>query len=115
MIAKCRRACKTFGSCALALATMAASAAEPATADQGRALFAKHCVHCHGERGFATAQLEKRIGKEQAMLEKRTDLNAALIRHVVRYGIGSMPWFTRVELSDADAAAIAAYLTRNNR
>ena len=83
--------------------------------EQGQMLFAKHCTACHGERGFATAQIEKRIGKEQAMLERRTDLNEVLIKHVVRHGIKSMPWFTRVELSDADAATIAVYLTRNNR
>ena len=83
--------------------------------EQGQILFAKHCAACHGERGFATAQIEKRIGKEQAMLERRTDLSDVLVKHVVRHGIKSMPWFTRVELSDADAAAIAIYLTRNNR
>lgn len=80
---------------------------------QGRALFSKHCAACHGERGFATAQLEKRVGKELAPLEKRTNLNEVLIKHVVRRGIKSMPWFTRVELPEADAAAIAIYLTRN--
>jgi mono/diheme cytochrome c family protein len=89
--------------------------AADAAPEQGKALFAKHCAACHGERGFATAQIEKRLGKEQGMLEKRTDLNAPLIQHVVRHGIRSMPWFTRVELPDADAAAIAVYLTRTAR
>ena len=93
----------------------AANAAEVSPQQtQGRELFAKHCAACHGERGFATAQIEKRLGKEQAMLERRTDLNDALIKHVVRHGIKSMPWFTRVELPEADATAIAVYLTRNN-
>jgi mono/diheme cytochrome c family protein len=88
-------------------------AAEPAQ-EQGKALFDKHCAACHNERGFATAQIEKRLGKEVAMLEKRKDLNPPLINHIVRHGIRSMPWFTRVELPDADANVIAAYLTRNN-
>ena len=83
--------------------------------DQGKQLFTKHCAACHGERGFATAQLEKRVGKDFGMLEKRTDLTPPLINHVVRYGIRSMPWFTRVELPDTDAAAIATYLTKPNR
>jgi mono/diheme cytochrome c family protein len=100
----------------LLLAATATNAAELSTPQvQGRTLFAKHCAACHGERGFATAQIEKRLGKDQAMLERRTDLNDALIKHVVRHGIKSMPWFTRVELSDADAAAIADYLTRTSR
>ena len=97
------------------MAATAHAADAPSQIDQGKQLFAKHCAACHGERGFATAQLEKRVGKETAMLEKRTDLTAPLIGHVVRYGIRSMPWFTRVELPDADAAAIAAYLTKPNR
>jgi mono/diheme cytochrome c family protein len=94
-----------------AVCAMVSAHGAEATAEQGRALFAKHCAACHGERGFATTRLEKRLGKEQAMLERRTDLNPALINHVVRYGIGSMPWFTRVELPDADANAIASYLS----
>src|SRR5262245_17845322 len=93
---------------ALALVSMAASAAD--SSPDGKTLFAKHCAACHGERGFATTRLEKKVGKEQAMLERRTDLTQALIKHVVRHGIGSMPWFTRVELSDADATAIGDYL-----
>lgn len=97
---------------ALAVLTTSAQAADT---DAGKALFGKHCAACHGERGFATTRLEKKVGKDQAMLEKRTDLNPALINHVVRHGIGSMPWFTRVELSDADATAIGAYLTRNGK
>jgi mono/diheme cytochrome c family protein len=95
------------------LATTAQAAELSAQQEQGSVLFTKHCAACHGERGFATAQIEKRLGKEQAMLERRTDLNDALIKHVVRHGIKSMPWFTRVELPDADAVAIADYLTRN--
>ena len=100
--------------CATLIVAMSAGAAEP-SAEQGRASFAKHCAACHGERGFATTRLEKRLGKDQAMLERRTDLSPALINHVVRHGIGSMPWFTRVELSDADTAAIGIYLTRNSK
>jgi mono/diheme cytochrome c family protein len=95
--------------------TVAHAADSAAQLDQGKALFAKHCAACHGERGFATAQLEKRLGKEQAMLERRTDLNDALVKHVVRHGIKSMPWFTRVELPESDATAIAVYLTRSDR
>jgi mono/diheme cytochrome c family protein len=99
----------------IAALSFSAVGAQAADAEDGKALFARHCAACHGERGFATTRLEKKVGKEQAMLERRTDLNPALIKHVVRHGIGSMPWFTRVELSDADATAIGVYLTRNSK
>lgn len=92
-------------------------AAEPTlTADQarGRALFNESCSFCHGERGHATTLLAKRVGAENAVLEKRTNLNSDLIRAVVRHGINSMPWYRRAELPDRDLDAIAAYLTRSN-
>ena len=92
-----------------------ALAAEPAlTADQdhGRTLFNQSCSFCHGERGHATTLLAKRLGPDNAVLEKRTDLSVELIRHVVRHGINSMPWYRRAELSDRELDSIAAYLTR---
>ena len=92
-----------------------ALAAEPTlTADQdkGRTLFNESCSFCHGERGHATTLLAKRLGADNAVLEKRTDLSVELIRHVVRHGINSMPWYRRAELSDRDLDSIAAYLTR---
>ena len=93
-------------------------AAEPQlTADQarGRGLFNESCSYCHGERGHATTLLAKRVGAENAVLEKRTNLNVELIRVVVRHGINSMPWYRRAELSDRDLDSIAAYLTRSNK
>ena len=97
------------------VATSHALAAEPGlSADQtkGRALFNESCSFCHGERGHATTLLAKRLGPDNAVLEKRTDLSIELIRHVVRHGINSMPWYRRAELSDRDLDSIAAYLTR---
>lgn len=92
-----------------------AHAAEPALTavqDKGRTLFNESCSFCHGERGHATTLLAKRLGPGNAVLEQRTDLSGELIRHVVRRGINSMPWYRRAELSDRDLDAIAAYLTR---
>ena len=92
-----------------------AIAAEPVlTAEQskGRTLFNESCSFCHGERGHATTLLAKRLGPDSAVLEKRTDLSMELIRHVVRHGINSMPWYRRAELPDRDLDAIATYLTR---
>jgi (+)-pinoresinol hydroxylase len=90
------------------------AAEPPLTADQdkGRTLFNESCAFCHGERGHATTLLAKRLGPANAALEKRADLSIELIRHVVRHGINSMPWYRRAELSDRDLDSIAAYLTR---
>jgi mono/diheme cytochrome c family protein len=109
----------------LALLALAASAngiaAEPSAVDtlteaqrQGRELFNESCVFCHDERGHATALLAKRLGEKNSVLERRANLSPELIRHVVRHGINSMPWYPRAELSDRELAMITAYLTRSN-
>jgi len=94
---------------ALAAATLAL--AQDAQS-HGKELFANSCAYCHGERGYATAQLAKRLGPANALLEARTNLPAVYVRTVVRHGIGGMPWYRRAELSDTDLDAIVAYLTR---
>ena len=88
------------------------STALNAPQQQGRELFNASCAYCHGERGHATTLLGKRVGAENAILERRTNLSAELIRHVVRRGINSMPVYRRAELSDRELDLIAAYLTR---
>jgi (+)-pinoresinol hydroxylase len=110
----------TLGALLLTL-SLRAIAAEPNAAAsltetqiEGRALFNESCSFCHGERGHATTLLGKRLGAENAMLERRRNLSVELIRHVVRHGINSMPWYRRAELSDRELASIAAYLTRAN-
>jgi mono/diheme cytochrome c family protein len=99
--------------------SLQAFAAEPTTQltedrARGRALFNESCSFCHGERGHATTLLGKRLGAENAMLERRQNLNVELIRYVVRHGINSMPWYRRAELSDQELDSIAAYLLREN-
>jgi mono/diheme cytochrome c family protein len=104
----------------LMLAPAFAAPKEPAAAEltseqsEGRALFNESCVFCHGERGHATTLLSKRLGADNSLLEKRTNLTPELIRHVVRHGINSMPWYPRAELSDRDLQLITAYLLRAN-
>jgi len=107
------------------LAIMAlAVAASLATADdaaltpqqqQGKRAYNHICVYCHSPGVWGTNRLSKRMDKEHAVLENRTDLSAAMVQTVVRTGIGSMPPLRKSELSDADLAAVAAYLTRQNR
>ena len=45
------------------------------------------------------------------VLEDRTDLTAPLISYFVRNGVAWMPPFRRTEISDAELAALSAYLT----
>jgi mono/diheme cytochrome c family protein len=86
---------------------------EPADAfARGKALFDAHCGICHAARGIGTFMLGRRLGAEQALLAQRTDLTVALVETAVRRGTNSMPVFTRVELTDAELAQVAAYLTR---
>jgi mono/diheme cytochrome c family protein len=51
-------------------------------------------------------------GRLPAALEQRTDLTPQIVIYYVRHGIAMMPSFRKTELSDAQVAAIAAYLTR---
>jgi len=83
-----------------------------APAADGKALFARRCGICHFADGGGTWMLERRLGKAQALLETRTDLQAAYVSLIARRGLNGMPRFTRVELPDADLEAITAYLTR---
>lgn len=95
-----------------ALSTGAVAAESPARGanDAGKQLFHARCGGCHLAGGGGTKMLAKRLGEEKSLLEERTDLLPLYIRTVVRYGVGSMPWFTRVELPDAELDAIADYL-----
>jgi len=100
----------------IALATAAVAQTGPpgntaALRDNGHTLFSASCAYCHGERGFATALLSRRLGPGKAMLEARTDLTPEYVRHAVRHGVGSMPWYRRAELPDVDLDAIIVYLT----
>jgi mono/diheme cytochrome c family protein len=98
-----------------ALGAGTASADEASQEQQGKRLFNHTCVYCHGPGVWGTNRLAKRLDKEHALLENRTDLAPEGIRAIVRNGIGSMPPLRKTELSDADVEAIAAYLTRKNR
>jgi cytochrome c5 len=82
---------------------------------QGKRLFGHTCIYCHSLGVWGTNRLAKRLDKDRALLENRTDLSATQIQAVVRQGIGSMPPLRKTELSDSDVQAIAAYLTRQAR
>lgn len=101
---------------AAALAALLCVSSVYTNADQtsDKQVFDARCTKCHGETGTGTFMLGRRLGKDQAMLESRTDLAPELIRHVVRNGIVSMPAITRVEVTDAELEAIVRHLTRTH-
>ena len=101
----------SFAGVALAAGEAALSVQE----QQGKLLYGRTCIYCHGPGVWGTNRLAKRLDKDHALLESRTDLSAAGIRAIVRSGVGSMPPLRKTELSDADVDAIAAYLTRKAR
>ncbi|HEU4625110.1 MAG TPA: cytochrome c [Steroidobacteraceae bacterium] len=98
----------------VAMATHAYGAEPSAVEIGGKAIFRTKCGVCHMAGGTGTFMLERRLGKSQALLEERRDLNAAFIARVVRSGIQSMPRFSRAELPDRELQAVAEYLARNS-
>lgn len=107
----------------LALGAGSARAEAPDVAT-GRAVFGHVCAPCHGmgpgTDGAAmlpgsAALAAKYQGKVPPFLERRADLDAATIRAFVRHGSGAMPMFRATEISDAEIAAVAAYLADSAR
>jgi len=97
----------------LGLLAGAATGAQAAEADlqaRGLAAFSHRCGMCHREGGTGTFILARRLGAEQSLLEKRTDLQPLYVRTVVRWGLQNMPRLSRVEVPDADLDAIISYL-----
>jgi mono/diheme cytochrome c family protein len=85
------------------------------TASNGEAIFSNRCGACHLAGGMGTNLLTKQrmmAGQppETGMLANRTDLTPAYVKTVVRQGKMAMPRLTRVDISDADLDAVAAYL-----
>jgi mono/diheme cytochrome c family protein len=96
------------------ITALAALSISPAGAQesvqQGAALYRSRCGLCHEPGGTGTFMLSRRLGRERGLLAGRTDLTDGYVMQVVRHGLMSMPRFTRVELTDAELASIAAYL-----
>ncbi|HXQ25224.1 MAG TPA: c-type cytochrome [Candidatus Acidoferrales bacterium] len=78
----------------------------------GDKLFHARCGYCHLAGGTGTYMLGKRLGKDRALLEARTDLTVEYIKKITRVGINSMPPHNRIELPDNELDLIAIYLTR---
>lgn len=89
-----------------------AHAAEPS----GQAVYEHWCAPCHapgpGHPGTQSLQL-KYGGKTPAVLLERTDLTAQAVAVFVRQGVLLMAPFRKTEISDAELAALTAYVTKN--
>lgn len=78
---------------------------------EGEQLFVEKCGMCHRDLGMGTMLLMNRIPREQAKLEDRAELPAALVKAVVRNGLGNMFSISRAEVSDEQLDQIARYLS----
>ena len=93
------------------LLPLAAFTADQPQADRGREVYQKWCTPCHGTGlGKAGTEAAAAHGIKPAVLEQRTNLSAKMIETTVRNGVSFMPRFRKTEISNADLAAITAYL-----
>ena len=94
------------------LALMIATAG--ADENEGKAVFQRWCVHCHGDQPSAPGRLRLvwNRGEEFSRLAQRHDLDAATIARVVRHGQLEMPALRKTELCDIELATLIQYLTR---
>jgi mono/diheme cytochrome c family protein len=99
-------------------ASGAARADDEAAVKAGNAVFLKWCAACHasgpGHPGTTALQALYK-GAKPAALEERTDLTPEFIKNFVRHGVSVMAPFRKTEVSDAELAALSAYLTRTKR
>ena len=96
----------------LAMLASAAQAASPS----GQAVYEHWCAPCHapgpGHPGTQSLQL-KYGGKTPAVLLERTDLSPQAVAVFVRQGVLLMAPFRKTEITDAELAALTAYVARN--
>lgn len=100
------------------LASTLVQAAEPAQGVSGEAVYNRWCTHCHapgrGNPGTESLQV-KYGGKIPAVLLERSDLSPQAVAQFVRTGVLSMPPFRKTEVTDAELAAVAAYVAQKFR
>jgi mono/diheme cytochrome c family protein len=97
---------------ATAAGANAQDAERSAAGADGERVFVQKCAMCHRAGGMGSGLLMRRAEARTADLEDREGLTAEHIQTVIRTGIGNMPRISRAEVPDAEAVAIAAYLTK---
>ena len=100
----------------VALSAALVSSAQAAEPPSGQKVYEKWCAPCHaagpGHPGTQSLQL-KYAGKTPAVLIERTDLTPQAVSVFVRQGILMMAPFRKTEISDAELAALAAFVAKN--
>jgi (+)-pinoresinol hydroxylase len=94
------------------------NSSQNAQAEAGKVDFLNACAVCHAaepDRPGTMSLQFKYAGRLPAALEQRTDLTREIVTYYVRHGIAMMPSFRKTELSDAQVAAIAAYLAHKGK
>lgn len=98
---------------ALTAAVRADSPPDRTPAPSGKAVYEHWCAPCHapgpGHPGTQSLQL-KYDGKVPAVLLDRTDLSPQAVAVFVRQGVLLMAPFRKTEITDAQLAALSAYV-----
>jgi (+)-pinoresinol hydroxylase len=98
---------------ALMPAAHAATTVDQTPAASGKAVYEHWCAPCHapgpGHPGTQSLQV-KYAGKLPAVLLERTDLSPQAVALFVRHGILLMAPFRKTEITDAELAALTAYV-----
>jgi mono/diheme cytochrome c family protein len=102
---------------AIALSVLASTvqAEEKVAVPSGQAVYEYWCAPCHapgpGHPGTQSLQM-KYGGKIPAVLLERTDLSPQVVATFVRQGVLLMAPFRKTEISDAELAALSAYVAK---
>jgi mono/diheme cytochrome c family protein len=100
----------------LATVVYGATAGEPPAQAKGQAVYEHWCAPCHapgpGHPGTQSLEIKYR-GKLPAVLLERTDLASQTVAQFVRQGVLLMAPFRKTEITDAELAALSAYVARN--
>jgi mono/diheme cytochrome c family protein len=111
-----RLACFAVLAATVACGAQAAGATAQTPAASGKAIYEHWCAPCHaagpGHPGTQSLQM-KYGGKLPAVLLERTDLAPQAVAVFVRQGILLMAPFRKTEITDADLAALTAYVAEN--
>ena len=113
-----KRSILPVGALAALLGGAVQAAAPAAAAPSGEAVYTHWCAPCHaagpGHPGTDSLQL-KYGGKMPAVLIERTNLTPQVVSTFVRQGVLLMAPFRKTEITDAELAALAAFVAGNYR
>lgn len=85
--------------------------------NEGKQVFDKWCIHCHGVGMPATDALSivYKDTEISPVLEERKNLDKSFIEYVVRNGRFSMPFFRKIEINNKQLESLSFYLSTKNR